>query len=72
MMRRRSARRWTRQDAATSQAALYAVIPLLPRWKLAELIERMIDRMDAIDGDPDLGDTMDDWEESHNREYAAE
>lgn len=72
MMRRRSARRWTRPDATTSQVDLYAVISLLPRSTLVDLADRIIDRMDAIDGDPDLEHTMEDWEENHDREYAAE
>lgn len=38
---------------ASLEAAL-AIIPTLPRSMLARLTERMIDRMDEIDGDPDF------------------
>ena len=34
--------------------SILATIPSLPRAELARLTERMIDRMDEIDGDPDL------------------
>lgn len=42
--------------------ALLATIPSLPRAVLARLTERMIDRMDEIDGDADVelnGDELD-------------
>ena len=35
-------------------SSMFAAIPSLPRAELARLTERMIDRMDEIDGDPDL------------------
>jgi hypothetical protein len=40
----------------------------LPRDELSRLTERMIDRMDQIDGDPDLEDLRDDDEDTHDRE----
>ena len=46
---------------------MFAVIPSLPRPELARLTERMIDRMDELDGDADSelhGDEMD----GHNGE----
>lgn len=36
--------------------AMLAVLPSLPRPLLARLTQRLIDRMDEIDGDPDLED----------------
>ncbi|WP_267395013.1 MULTISPECIES: hypothetical protein [unclassified Sphingomonas] len=47
---------------------LLAVLPSLPRAELARLTERMIDRMDEIDGDPDLEDLREAWEYTHDRE----
>ncbi len=47
---------------------MLAAIPCLPRAELAWLTERMIDRMDQIDGDPDLEDLRDDDEDTHDRE----
>jgi hypothetical protein len=37
--------------------ALLSIIPSLPRPALDHLIERMIDRLDQMDGDPDLEET---------------
>lgn len=37
-------------------AALLTVIPSLSRPELGRLVQRMIDRMDDMDGDPDLED----------------
>ena len=34
-------------------------IPMLSRHELAALSERLIDRLDAVDGDPDLEDSHD-------------
>ncbi|MDR6787661.1 hypothetical protein J2Y58_001002 [Sphingomonas sp. BE138] len=48
--------------------SLFAAIPVLPRDELARLTERMIDRMDQIDGDPDLEDLRDEDEDTHDRE----
>jgi len=57
-----------RQDKRQPQpvptlAALLTVIPGLSRPELARLVQRMIDRMDQMDGDPDLecGGMEDDW-----------
>ena len=64
---RRRHRRWVHDRDVTSVAALFAIIPSLPRAELARLTERMIDRMDDIDGDPDLEDTHDrEQEEAHD------
>lgn len=38
-------------------APVLSMIPSLPRPVLARLVASMIDRMDAIDGDPDLEDS---------------
>ena len=35
--------------------SMLAVIPSLPRQSLARLVQQAIDRMDDLDGDPDLG-----------------
>lgn len=47
-------RRWARPNGLLPPAAVFALIPSLPRCELARLTMRMIDRMDEIDGDPDL------------------
>lgn len=52
--RRARVRRWCRPDDLAGMVSLFAVIPSLPRAELARLTERMIDRMDEIDGDLDL------------------
>lgn len=52
----------------TGAAMMLAVIPSLPRAELARLTERMIDRMDQIDGDPDLENLREDYEDNHDRE----
>jgi hypothetical protein len=51
-----------------SADSLLAAIPSLPRAALARLTEWMIDRMDEIDGDPDLEDLREDWEDAHDQE----
>lgn len=51
---RRLRRQWSRRDDAASVAQLLTMIPSLPRAELSRLTERLIDRMDEIDGDPDL------------------
>lgn len=51
---RRLRRQWCRRDDAASVAQLLTMIPSLPRAELSRLTERLIDRMDALDGDPDL------------------
>lgn len=47
-------REWVRRDDAVTVGQLLAAIPSLPRAELARLTERLIDRMDEMDGDPDL------------------
>ena len=49
--RNRDRRRWT---TGGSLEGMLAVIPSLPRPALARLVQHAIDRMDDIDGDPDL------------------
>ena len=59
---RRRTRRWIRANNACHAGMLFAAIPSLPRAELSRLTERMIDRMDEIDGDPDAevnGDELD-------------
>jgi hypothetical protein len=53
-----------------SATKLLAIMPSLPRSALARLTACMIDRMDEIDGDPDLEDLREDWEDTHDRENA--
>lgn len=67
--RRWRRRRWGQRHVKVEPAAIFAAIPSIPRPCLARLTERMIDRMDEIDGDPDLEDTREDWEDDHDREY---
>lgn len=60
--RRWRRRHWDRRHIIADPAAIFAAIPSLPRPYLARLTERMIDRLDEIDGDPDLeayGDELD-------------
>jgi hypothetical protein len=53
--RRRAARgAWLRSGDVAFVPRLLALLPSLPRAELARLTERMIDRMDELDGDPDL------------------
>jgi len=66
--RRRARRRWTRPSDAASPARLFASIPSLPRSALARLTHAMIDRMDEMDGEPDLEPLLDDDEDGHDRE----
>lgn len=49
--RARDRRRWV---AGGSLEGMLAVIPSLPRPALSRLVHRAIDRIDEIDGDPDL------------------
>ncbi|MEG3124444.1 hypothetical protein [Sphingomonas sp. GB1N7] len=51
-----------------SASRLLAIMPSLPRAALARLTACVIDRMDEIDGDPDLKDLRDDDEDTHDRE----
>lgn len=61
-------RRWSRPNDLAGMASMFAAIPSLPRAELARLTERMIDRMDEIDGDPDLEHLLQDDEDTHDRE----
>lgn len=55
--RRRQPRQpWARQDIVTIANVMLATIPSLSRAELGRLTTRMIDRMDEIDGDPELED----------------
>lgn len=65
---RRRRRAWSRKSHQPGSVALFAVIPSLPRAELARLTERMIDRMDELDGDPDLEDLREDDEDTHDLE----
>jgi hypothetical protein len=51
---RRLRRQWSRSDDVVTEAQLLALIPSLPRAELSRLTERLIDRMDVLDADPDL------------------
>ena len=57
-------RPWVRRSRPVSPEAMLATIPSLPRSVLARLTDRMIYRMDEIDGDPDL--EWDDEDEEHD------
>ena len=72
--RRQPYRAWSRQDNRAPVSLMLAAIPSLPRAELARLTMRMIDRMDDIDGDPDLEHLRDDDEDGndHEREQAYE
>ncbi|KKW92944.1 hypothetical protein [Sphingobium chungbukense] len=62
--RRRRLRRDKRQpQPVPTLAALLTVIPSLSRAELGRLVQRMIDHMDQMDGDPDLEQEgmEDDW-----------
>jgi hypothetical protein len=48
--------------------AMFAAIPSLPRAELARLTEHMINRIDEIDGDPDLEHLLEDDEDGHDHE----
>lgn len=47
--------------------AVLSAIPQLPRPALNRLVAHMIDRLDEIDGDPDLEPDADD-EDTHDQE----
>jgi hypothetical protein len=66
--RRQPRQAWSRQDARAPVSIMLAAIPSLPRAELAQLTMRMIDRMDDIDGDPDLEHLRDDDEDGHDHE----
>ena len=61
-------RRWARPNQGASAVHLLMMIPSLPRPLLARLTKIMIDRMDEIDGDPDLEHLREDDEETYDRE----
>ncbi|GHH16142.1 hypothetical protein GCM10008023_19810 [Sphingomonas glacialis] len=66
--RRRVRRPWNRPSDAGHVGGLLEQIPSLPRAALARVTMLMIDRMDEIDGDPDLEHLRDDDEDTHDRE----
>lgn len=66
--RRLRRRRWVRPAHLPSPESMLSAIPSLPRSTLAQLTQRMIDRMDEIDGDPDLEQFDEDNEDGHDRE----
>lgn len=51
---RRLRRQWSRLDDVVTAAQLLASIPSLPRAELSRLTERLIERMDVLDGDSDF------------------
>ncbi len=61
-------RRWLRRDDLAGVATMFAAIPSLPRAELSRLTTQMIDRMDEIDGDPNLEHLADDDEDTHDSE----
>lgn len=50
--------------AGVSLEGMLAVIPSMPRPALARLVQQAIDRMDDLDGDPDLGPNGDELDGS--------
>ncbi len=70
LWRRPRTRPWTRGTDSTRLERLLAQIPSLPRASLSRLTTHLIDRLDQLDGDPDLEDLNDDWEDGHDREQA--
>ncbi len=66
--RRQPRQAWSRLDTRSPVSIMLAAIPSLPRAELAQLTMRMIDRMDDIDGDPDLEHLRDDDEDGHDHE----
>lgn len=69
--RRSLRRRWIRPDDIASITSMFAAIPSLPRAELSRLATRLIDRMDEIDGDPDLEHLRDDDEDGHDLEQES-
>jgi hypothetical protein len=49
-------------------APMLRMIPSLPRPILDRLVARMIERLDHLDGDPDLESTGEDDEDTYDRE----
>jgi hypothetical protein len=66
--RRQPRQAWSRQNTRAPVSVMLAAIPSLPRAELARLTMRMIDRIDVIDGDPDLEYLRDDYEDGHDQE----
>lgn len=57
---KRDRRRWHRMVRLSPPEALLAAIPSYPRPMLERMADRIIDRLDQIDGDVDLEDDDDD------------
>ncbi len=72
--RRHPRQAWVRQNTRAPVSIMLEAIPSLPRAELSRLTMRMIDRIDDIDGDPDLEHLRDDDEDGndHEREQAYE
>lgn len=70
--RRQPRRRWARAGVLTSIPSIFVAIPSLPRATLSEAVNRMLDRMDDLDGDADSEDLCDDDEDGHDSEDASE
>ncbi|EZP72358.1 hypothetical protein BV96_01791 [Sphingomonas paucimobilis] len=68
--KRRRDRRST--QPAPTLAALLTVIPSLTRPELGRMVQRMIDRMDVMDGDPDFEDGNDLEDDFHLSDYARQ
>lgn len=66
--RRTRRRQWSRPSDLAGMTIMFAAIPSLPRAELARLTERMIDRMDEIDGDPELERLLEDDEDGYDNE----
>lgn len=66
--RRQPRQAWARRDSRSPVSIMLAAIPSLPRAELAQITMRIIDRMDIIDGDPDLEHLWDDDEDGHDHE----
>lgn len=47
-------RRWVRRDDHLSASAMLALLPSLPRATLSRMADRIIERMDEIDGEGDF------------------
>lgn len=66
--RRGRVRAWARRDDVEAIPSVLRTIASLSRAELARLTQRMIDRLDEIDGDPDLEDFREDDEDPHDQE----
>lgn len=65
-------RPWARPNEPRYSEELLSRIPSMPRATLARLAMLMIDRMDEIDGDADLEDLREDYENGHDAENEEE